>query len=82
MAPVGGAQFFIDEVLDGFDGFGIYQQMDGAAESDPGTQIIVGGKGTMATRGVIHVHMTDPTNPSLFADLAIFSDLGQDDVSF
>lgn len=82
MAPVGGAQFFIDEVLDGFDGFAIYQQMDGAAANAPGTQILVGGKGTMETRGVTRVHMTDPTNPNLFADLAIFSDLGEDNVSF
>ncbi|MEO6774562.1 MAG: hypothetical protein ABI467_16355 [Kofleriaceae bacterium] len=82
MAPVGGAQFFIDEVLDGFDGFAVYQQMDGAAADDPGTQILVGGKGTMETRGVIHVHLTNPTNAALFADLAIFSNLGADDVSF
>ena len=81
-APVGGAQFFIDEVLDGFDGFAIYQQMDGAAASDPGTPILLGGKGTMETRGVIHVHLTDPTNPTLFADMAIFADLGEDNVSF
>jgi hypothetical protein len=81
-APVGGAGFFIDEVLTGFDGFAIYQQMDGAPASEPGTEILVGGKGTMETRGVTHVHMTDPTNPFLFADLAIFSDLGQDNVSF
>jgi hypothetical protein len=82
MAPVGGAQFFIDEVLDGFDGFAIYQQMDGAPASEPGTQILVGGKGTMETRGVTKVHMTNPTNQNLFADMAIFSDLGQDNVSF
>ena len=84
MAPVGGAQFFIDEVVgtDNFDGYAIYQQMDNAAASDPGTLVLSGGKGTMETRGVIHVHMTNALNDTLFADMAIFSDLGQDDVSF
>ncbi|MEP6859557.1 MAG: hypothetical protein ABJE66_02995 [Deltaproteobacteria bacterium] len=82
MAPIGGAQFFIDEVLTGFDGYAVYQQMDGAAANAPGTQILVGGKGTMETRGVTHVHLTDPTNPTLFADMAIFADLGEDNVSF
>jgi hypothetical protein len=82
MAPVGGAQFFIDEVLGGFDGYAIYQQMDNAAASDPGTLLLFGDKGTMETRGVTHVHMTNPTIPNLFADMAIFADLGQDDVSF
>lgn len=82
MAPVGGAQFFVDEVLDGFDAYAIYQQMDGAAANDPGTQILVGSKPTMETRGVQHLHLTNTTNPNLFADMAIFSDLGQDNVSF
>ena len=81
MAPVGGAGFYMDEVLDGFDSYAVYQQMDGAAANDPGTQILVGGNPTMETRGVVRVHMTDPTG-SLSADMAIFSDLGEDNVSF
>lgn len=83
-APVGGAQLFIDEVLDSFTGFALYQQMDGAAASDPG-QIMLFGTPEIRTRGVIHVHMTNPATPTstaLTADLAIFSDLGEDDVSF
>ncbi len=80
-SPVGGAQFFIDEVLDGFDGFALYQQMDG--QTTPGGDLLMYGTPTMPTRGVIHVRLTDPTRPTvLFADLAIFSDLGQDNVSF
>lgn len=82
LAPVGGAQFFVDEVLAGFDAYAIYQQMDGAAAADPGTKILVGSKPTMETRGVQHLRLTSPTNPNLFADMAIFSDLGQDNVSF
>lgn len=82
LAPIGGAQFFVDEVLDKFDAYAIYRQQDGAAANDPGTQILVGSKPTMETRGVQHLHMTSPTDPTLFADMAIFSDLGEDNVSF
>jgi hypothetical protein len=36
----------------------------------------------MPTRGVRHVHMVNPTTPALTAELAIFIDLGEDDVHF
>jgi hypothetical protein len=80
LAPVGGAQFFIDEVLDGFDGYALYEQTD--AQTTPGGTLMLFGAPTTPTRGVIHVHMTNPAAPTLFADLAIFSNVGQDDVSF
>jgi len=80
-SPIGGAQFYVDENLVGFDAYAIYQQMDGAAADDPGTQILIGTKPTMETRGVQHLHMTS-TTPGVSADMAIFSDLGEDDVSF
>jgi hypothetical protein len=79
LSPVGGAQFFIDEVLDGFDGYALYSQMDGA--TGPG-DLALFGTPSMPTRGVLHVHMTNASTPALFADLAIFSNLGQDDDSF
>lgn len=79
LSPVGGAQFFIDEVLNGFDGYALYSQMDGA--TGPG-DLVLFGTPTMPTRGVLHVHMTNTAVPALFADLAIFSDIGQDDNSF
>ncbi|MEO8845692.1 MAG: hypothetical protein ABI591_10815 [Kofleriaceae bacterium] len=78
-SPVGGAQFFIDEVLDGFDGYALYSQTDGA--TGPG-DLVLYGTPSMPTRGVLHVHMTNTSTPTLFADLAIFSDLGQNDDSF
>lgn len=81
-SPIGGAQFFVDENLVGFDTYAIYQQKDGAAANDPGTQILVGAHPTMETRGVQHLHMTSPVNQNLSADMAIFSDLGEDNVSF
>ncbi|MFT3696230.1 MAG: hypothetical protein QM831_24030 [Kofleriaceae bacterium] len=80
-APIGGAQFYVDEVLSDFDGFALYSQMDGAASSEPG-DLLLFGTPTMPTRGVIHVHLANDATPNLFAELAIFSDLGEDDVGF
>jgi hypothetical protein len=78
--PVGGAQFFVDEVLDNFQGFAIYTQQDDQVA--PGGNLLLFGKPTMPTRGVIHVHLTNAASPAITADMAIFSNLGQDDVSF
>lgn len=79
MAPVGGAQFFIDEALDHIDAYAIYTQTDGV--DTPGSQLYF-GKPTMPTRGVRHVHLVSPANPLLTAEMAVFADLGHDDVHF
>jgi hypothetical protein len=79
MAPVGGAQLFVDEALTHVDAYAIYAQVDGGTE--PGMQIFF-GKPTMPTRGVSHVHLVSPLNPMLTAEMAVFADLGQDDVHF
>lgn len=79
MGPVGGAQFFVDESLDGIDAYAIYTQADGA---DGFGQQLLYGEPTTPTRGVRHVHMTDPAVPALTAEMAIFIDLGEDDVHF
>ena len=79
MAPVGGAQLFVDEHLDRFTGFAIYTQMDGA--SGPG-QLVFFGTPTSPTRGVIHVHMSSPSDPNLFANVAIFANLDEDNTNF
>ncbi len=79
-APIGGAQFFVDEALETIDEYAIYFQADGVAE--PGT-IMLTGTPTNPTRGVRHVHMTSPLLPTIVtAELAIFADLGEDDVHF
>ncbi|CAN5358535.1 hypothetical protein BH11MYX1_BH11MYX1_16620 [soil metagenome] len=80
LAPVGGAQFYIDEVLANFDGYALYTQPD--AQTAAGGDLVLFGTPGIPTRGVIHVHLTNATTPSLVADLAIFSDHGQDHVSF
>ena len=79
MTPVGGAQFFVDDALVGIDAFAIYFQVDGM--TTPGTQLYF-GRPSMPTRGVIHVHLVSPINPLLTAEMAVFSDLGEDDVHF
>jgi len=79
MGPVGGAQFFIDNALDNIDAYAIYTQADGM--DTPGTQLFF-GRPTMPTRGVLHIHLVSPINALLTAEMAVFVDLGQDDVHF
>jgi hypothetical protein len=78
-APVGGAQFFVDEALDNIDAYAIYTQTDGV--DTLGTQLFF-GRPTMPTRGVYRVHLVSPSSPALTAEMVIFVDLGQDDVHF
>ncbi|HEX7843453.1 MAG TPA: hypothetical protein VF469_38535 [Kofleriaceae bacterium] len=77
--PVGGAQFFVDNALVNIDAYAIYFQVDGM--DTPGTQLFF-GKPTMPTRGVQHVNLVSPINPLAQAKMAVFADLGQDDVHF
>jgi hypothetical protein len=77
--PIGGAQFFVDNALDNIDAYAIYFQVDGM--DTPGTQLYF-GRPTMPTRGVAHVHLVSPINPALTAEMAVFIDLGEDDVHF
>jgi hypothetical protein len=76
---VGGAQFFVDAELGNFSAYAIYNQTDGM--DTPGTQLLF-GRPTMPTRGVLHVHLVSPGTPVLTAEMAIFADLGRDDVHF
>jgi len=79
MAPVGGAQFFVQEALENIDAYAIYFETDGPGI--PPTQLLF-GRPAAPTRGVRHVHMVSPINPMLIAEMAVFIDLGQDDVHF
>ena len=79
-AAVGGVEMFVDSVLENFDGYAIYEQPDD--QTTPGGTLLLYGTPTMPTRGVIHVHMTSDASPALTADMAIFGNLGEDDVSF
>jgi hypothetical protein len=95
-APIGGAQFFVDEALENFDSFAIYWQYDdadkdGMADYPTATplnertelgELLLYGDPTKATRGVIHSHMISPVSPSISAELAIFANIDEDDVHF
>jgi hypothetical protein len=81
LAPVGGAQFFVDEALEDLDAYAIYWQHDGASDNQPG-ELVMFGRPTKPTRGVMRVHMTSISTPSLTADLAIFANLDEDEVRF
>lgn len=81
LAPVGGAQFFVDEDLTGMDAFAIYWQYDDTP--GPGTLLLYGTPTSPSpTRGVMHVPLESPTSGALSADLAIFADLGHDETNF
>ncbi|MBA3542284.1 MAG: hypothetical protein H0T79_21895 [Deltaproteobacteria bacterium] len=80
LAPIGGVQFFVDEALRGMDAYAIYTQVDGM-DDEPGTLLLY-GEPTTPTRGVVHVDMASPGQQQLTADMAIFVDLGEDDVQF
>jgi hypothetical protein len=78
--PVGGAGFFVEQALANIDEYAIYFQTDG--NDEPGT-VIFTGRPTKATRGVRHVSMESPAFPMILtAQMAIFVDLGRDQVQF
>jgi hypothetical protein len=96
LAPIGGSAFFVDESLEGFDGFAIYWSYDDfdgdgkpdyppsvpqSERTDLGTLYLF-GRPEKPTRGVIHVHMTSLVDAAVNADLAIFANLYDDDVHF
>lgn len=80
LAPVGGAQFFVEQALLDIDAYAIYWQTDGL--TSPGTLLYTGTPTPTPTRGVSHVHMANPAFPGSTADLVIFADIGEDDVHF
>jgi hypothetical protein len=95
LSLVGGAQFYVTTALGGTDAYAVYWQFDDANgdgmpdvpdPSPPGTTalgtLVFFGHPQMITRGVEHVHLTSPLSPILTAEMAIFVDLGDDNVQF
>ncbi|MEO8698539.1 MAG: hypothetical protein ABI867_00815 [Kofleriaceae bacterium] len=81
-APLGGAQFFVDTALQRIDEYAITFHLDGTDTADPG-MLFLTGVPIDGPRGVLNVHMESPLLPGLVtAELAIFADLGEDDVHF
>lgn len=80
LGPVGGAQFFVDTNLVDFTAYALYQRMDG--DTGTGSLLYYGKIKPDAVRGVTHAQLVNQTDSSLTVEVAIFSDLGNDDVSF
>lgn len=80
--PIGGAQWFVPVALADVDEYAITFHADGADATDPGTLFLV-GEPFDGPRGVRHVHMESPAFPGLVtAELAVFANLGEDEVHF
>jgi hypothetical protein len=80
LSPVGGAGFYVDSNLVGFDGYAIYTAP--ADQTTPGGDLLLFGTPTTPTRGVTHVDLASPATGLLTAEMAIFSNLGDDNVQF
>lgn len=80
---LGGATVSVDEVLSGFDAYSINWQYEDEAmqTSSIGTTFMV-GEPEQRTRGVINARLVSPLSASTFCEVAIFADLGEDDVNF
>ena len=78
-APTGGAGFYVEQALSTMDAYAIYLRTDDMP--DPGNLFLYGTT-SKPTRGVTKVRMTSVNNPNITADLAVFEDLGDDDVDF
>jgi hypothetical protein len=84
-APVGGAQFFIPEnALSAFRSYAMYYQTDGS--DGPGTRLLSTVAVASPTRGLTRFTLVGPSpapmTPPFVALMAVFSDLGNDDVLF
>jgi hypothetical protein len=83
-APVGGAQFVVDNDLTTIKGYAVFYQSDG--EPGVGTRLLTSTAVSNPTRGVTHVTLAGagpaPGAPPIVAFMAVFADLGGDDVHF
>jgi hypothetical protein len=95
--PVGGSQFLVDSTLVDFESYSInWQWKDHDGDGDPdypadflvdhepsdiGYQFMT-GRPESRTRGVINSRMTNPFDPNVAAEVAIFADIGEDDLHF
>ena len=78
--PIGGAQWFVGAALEDVDEYAISFHADGT--DDAGTLFLVGSP-VDGPRGVRHVHLESPLLPGLVtAEMAVFPNLGDDEVHF
>ncbi|MCB9560381.1 MAG: hypothetical protein H6709_06320 [Kofleriaceae bacterium] len=80
---LGGSSLFVDEVLDSFDALTItWKYKDDAMNVDPQGTTFLSGTPEHRVRGVINTHLSSTRSAQVFAEIAIFPDLGEDDVHF
>jgi hypothetical protein len=77
---VGGAQFFLNDALVGIDAYAVYFRVD--SDTTHTGDLLLFGRPTAPTRGVLHVHLTSQSSSLLTAEMAVFDDLGDDSVHF
>jgi hypothetical protein len=93
-AFLGGSEFVVPDVLNQ-NGYFIawqYKDLDGDGKPDfpagtpqadiPNGHLYMIGAPTQAARGVLQVEMTNPNDPSISANMAIYSDLADDGTHF
>jgi hypothetical protein len=92
---VGGSSMFVDEVLTDADAYTLnwqFKDLEGPAgpdypddfdrePSDTG-YTFMSGLPEARTRGTVNVRLVSPLSDSTYAEVAIFPDLGEDDVNF
>jgi hypothetical protein len=97
-APIGGATVFVDSAVRGFDSYSFNYQfhdfdgdgspdypatfLDTHEESNIGYVWLQGRPDNADARGVIKLFLFTPFDPDVFAQVAIFANLGEDDVTF
>lgn len=89
---IGGASITVDENLVGFDAFSVnwqYKDLDGDGAPDapagmerPSGTLYMRGTAEHITRGVINATLRNLTDNNIRGELAVFPDLGHDDVHF
>jgi hypothetical protein len=81
-SAIGGSNFFVDEALTGAVAYAVYWQYDNITDpSDLGT-LYMYGRTSQPTRGVTKVKLVSPLNSTINATMAIFENLGEDNVHF
>jgi hypothetical protein len=78
--PVGGAGIYVNAALDDVDEIAISFFLDEG--DDEGSVILAGGLRASASRGVRYAHLESVLSPGLSAEVAVFADLGEDEVHF
>lgn len=85
-AILGGTQFFVEDPVIDYDAFAVHVVPDGTPDGEMAGTMLVQGRPSSSTRGVIRGSLLPPVlnmqTQNLVTPFAVFSDLGGDDVHF